>query len=347
MDKIKINLSKTQYAKLNADALTFGFLKKGKQEANLNSFLNLLIANAYLSRYEKERRIHDHLYESFKSYAPKDAALSEMMDYINGVLYEGYLEREDVGHSCFISLRPNIEQASLFATIENEELSFNKQSMSGYLRSLIDDYLRLSGAEREKLLFKKETEMILDAFKSSRKLRIKNEKIDQVMRPFLFDSNEERSFNYLYGDLSGGAAFYPRSVHLFKLHDSLSLLPEYFSFDEKETAALEQRLQEDGLAYAGDRSILALVNFDKEGFKMLKLIYYMRPSYEVLDERNPYQIKVRFHASEMNLFQYLSRFGPHAFILSPEKLQTDLYAFYSHAYQSYKKRLPLPSLSKK
>ena len=60
MEKIKINLSAAQYSKLSLDAQTFGFLKKGTEEANLNAFLNTLIANAYRSRYDKERLIHGH-----------------------------------------------------------------------------------------------------------------------------------------------------------------------------------------------------------------------------------------------------------------------------------------------
>lgn len=335
MEKIKINLSTTQYAKLSLDAQTFGFLKKGSEEANLNAFLNTLIANAYHSRYEKERLIHDHLYQSFQALAPSNEALAEMMDYINGVLYQGYLNRNEDNLTAFVSLRPNQEQATLFATIEAEELAFSHETMSGYLRSLIDDYLRLSGAEKESLLFSAEEKQILDALKNSRKIRIKNETMDFTMRPFYYDSNDEGTFNYLYGEIANGTNPFFRSFHLYKLKDSLSLLPEYFTFTAAEKRFLENQLDQDGLAYAGDKVIDAIVIFDHIGYKTLKSIYYLRPAFSVLESTNPEKIRIQLHASSLNLHHYLARFGSHAVVESPVKLRNDLAAFFQKASDVY------------
>lgn len=335
VEKIKINLSPEQYGKLSVDAQTFGFLKKGTEEANLNAFLNTLIANAYHARYEKERLIHDHLYQSFKALSPSDQALGEMMDYINSVLYEGYLSRDEKELRSFISLRPNQEQATLFATIEAEELAFSNETMSGYLRSLIDDYLRLSGAEKESLLFPKEEEQILDALKSSRKLRIKNDTMDFVLKPYFFDSNDEGTFNYVYGEIGNGYNPFPRSFHLFKLKDSLSVLPEYFAFTPEDQEFLENKLKQDGIAYAGDETIDAFVTFDRLGFKMLKSIYYLRPSFVVIEKTNSEHVRVRLHGSSMNLHHYLSRFGEHALVESPLRLRNDLASFYHKADHRY------------
>jgi hypothetical protein len=337
VDKIKINLSPVQYDKLCLDAQTFGFLKKGSEEPNLNAFLNTLIANAYRSRYDKERLIHDHLYQSLKSLAPSDQTLAEIMDYMNSVLYKGYLGRNEQDLTSFVSLRPNQEQATLFATIEAEELAFSNETMSGYLRSLIDDYLRLSGAEKESLLFPEEKQQILDALKSSRKIRIQNETMSFVMRPFYFDSNAEGTFNYVYGEVGNGYAIFPRSFHLFKLKGSLSLLPEYFTFTEEEKAYLQKKLAQDGLAYAGDETLDAVVIFDRIGFKMLKSIYYLRPSFLVLQKESPDRIRIHLHGSSMNLFHYLVRFGNRAVVESPLKLRKDLASFYARADQAFSK----------
>jgi len=335
VEKIKINLSPEQYGKLSVDAQTFGFLKKGTEEANLNAFLNTLIANAYHARYEKERLIHDHLYQSFKALSPSDKALAEMMDYINSVLYEGYFGRDEKELRSFVSLRPNQEQATLFATIEAEELAFSNETMSGYLRSLIDDYLRLSGAEKESLLFPKEEEQILDALKSSRKLRIKNDTMDFVLKPYFFDSNDEGTFNYVYGEIGNGYNPFPRSFHLFKLKDSLSVLPEYFAFTPEDQEFLENKLKQDGIAYAGDETIDAFVTFDRLGFKMLKSIYYLRPSFVVIEKTNSEHVRVRLHGSSMNLHHYLSRFGEHALVESPLRPRNDLASFYHKADHRY------------
>lgn len=335
MEKIKINLSSTQYAKLMNDAQTFGFYKKENEEANLNSFLNTLIVNAYKLRYEKERLIHDRLYQSFKSLSPSNQTLAETMEYINSVANKGYLNRSNQNLTSFISLRPNQEQATLFATIESEELAFSNESMSGYLRSLIDDYLRLSGAEKESLLFPEEEKQILDALKNSRKIKIKNAVTDFLLRPYYYDSNEEGSFNYVYGDVSDNGVLFPRSFHLYKLKDSMSLLPEYFSFSEEEKKGLETILKQDGIAYAGDQSVQATVIFNHTGYKMLKSIYYLRPNFIVNDKTDSDKINVTLYGSAMNIFHYLSRFGSSAIVISPENLRKDLASFYHKANTAY------------
>jgi len=335
MDKVKINLGYLSYEKLSYDAETFGFFHDDGS-MNLNAFLNVVIANMYDFRKDNLTQRRNFLQGRLSNrynHVQIDQLVSSLssFDSLSRHISE---ESKDV----YVSIRPNKETQLLFETIALTECK--ETSFSSYLFSLLEEYLHLDQSEREIIANKKEYELVNKAIEDNLFIAFTNG-IDRkvILRPFLFGSNRDNSFNYVYGVL-GEQGKELCSVHLFKLRNNLVLIDKHFSFTKDEKDYMNKNLITQGIQFIGSSFIKATVELDKLGLKRLKKIYYNRPLIEsITPNEKTGGGTVVLAGSEYQIQSYLYRLEDHAFVLNPLSMSQKLCESHRLAYLEYSKKL--------
>lgn len=332
MERIKIGLDYASASQLVNDAETFGFLKRDGS-VNLNLFLNTLLAHLYTESSRRSSSIKDLLHETLKS-SPVDAATIDQLSLsIDNIIFHGVFTQTKATLSYPLSFRPTRDKEKMFSQIEAREL--RDRTMANYLRSLLTDYLKLAQAERECVIFLPTVNQIEEAFHSGRKVQIKLGANLVQMRPYLLLENEERTFMYLYGDISAEKrTLVPEAFHLYKIADHLAIGSDYCDFTDKEKQYLDKAIATGGPQYIAENPITASFQLDDYGLKMLRSVYYNRPKILALNE---VEKTVVVAGSKNHLFQYFFRFGEHAVALSPETLKKSLLSAFEKASKAYTK----------
>ncbi|MEG1608878.1 MAG: hypothetical protein RR348_03345, partial [Clostridia bacterium] len=173
-----------------------------------------------LVKQRKKRReiIHDTLSEAleFATDLQSQERLSHYIDTIFDKIYfadEQYRMLADQ-----IWIRPNKENLIIFDEIVESELSICQMDISAYLRSLLNEYVKLPQHQRELLLFAGEIEIVFQSIETDRILNFKyeNKKCSLVAincySEYLYDQS-----NYVIGYDTKTKKL--KSIKLYKMQD--------------------------------------------------------------------------------------------------------------------------------
>lgn len=186
-DKIKIKVSYFVSYILDNDAIRFGFMKNN--QSNKNALLNKLIPILFEVRKSRRDEIERILKDEYNR---NDA--ENIYNAVNTVIDKVYFDSEGLGRLVEdIWIRPSKETHPCFDEIENSETRITAQEVSTYIRSLLNEYVRLPQYKREMLTFDKELDLYSYACYTHQIVHFKNKETNEKFRVFLFD--------YCYGAL--------------------------------------------------------------------------------------------------------------------------------------------------
>ena len=181
---IKLSVSSFVVRILENDAIKFGFLKNGK-EPNLNRLLNKLIPNLLYFRKSRRDEIHRILNEDFGR--GDTESIYECVNTIIDKVYFSDAELQVLDE--IIWFRPSVKQNAVFNEIEQSEIKITGQTITEYIRGLLNEYSRFPQYKRETIAFYSE---LYNFSKSCETGKIFHATInDKSIRMF--------AFHYVYG----------------------------------------------------------------------------------------------------------------------------------------------------
>lgn len=145
---IKLSVSSFVVRILENDAIKFGFLKNEK-EPNLNGFLNKIIPN--LLYFRKSRR--DEIFRILSNDFGRNDTES-VYECVNTIIDKVYFSDAELQVlDEVIWFRPSIKQNAVFDEIEQSEIKITCQTVTEYIRGLLNEYSRFPQYKRETIAF--------------------------------------------------------------------------------------------------------------------------------------------------------------------------------------------------
>ncbi len=322
MEKIRINFTKDSLNKLTSDMSLFEFFKSDNT-INKNKYINTLIIN-YFPIFDK---LADSQIEKYTKIVNTHIDSSRIAtDIINDLLTNDKIfsfYKSDCLTS-FISFKPNKEVLRIVNIIEDKYLKY--QSLSSFLRNMIEEYLALPQYEREKIIFLENYEMISESIKDNLKIKVyfKSSDFREVV-PYKIATNKEEIHNYLL------AVADEKTVVSFRLSriDYIYKIKEKVCLSSKLKDQLE-KVAESGAQFPYNNAVKAVIELTKEGERLYKKKYLNRPSVTSIDDS-----MYHFECSYNQLLLYFFAFGKEAKVISPYWLKEKMKKEYFEAYNSY------------
>jgi len=325
MEKIKINLSNKSLNDLLNDMVTFEYYKRNG-EINKNGFLNTLLKN-YFTTYDNMMNSHIDTYAKIlKKHIYQENKIAEI---VNDLIKTNELLPFKVNKNieASISFKLINSNHNIFRVIENKYLSY--QSISSFFRNLIESYLSLPKYKREQIIYLPTYELLMDAIKDKRKIKIYLKKDNEkVIFPYKVSSNKEEIYNYLIGLSYSKNKYTINSIHLSRI-DYIYLLKEKFDIEEENITKLE-RVIENGAQFPYTTPCIAQIKLTKTGQRLYRKKYLNRPNVIKIEDD-----VYHFNCSFDQLVLYFFSFGKEAQILTPDYLKKNLKEQYLEAYNSY------------
>lgn len=322
-EKIKISVPEKICELLRKDAGDFR-IRKPSGEENLNAFINTLIVNFYESFSADD----EELRESVKG------ALSSIPEKYAGEAYLAVMKalakrekEEDLGRCLAVSFKPTKESESVIVYIENVLLK--QESISSFYRRLFIAYAKKPKNEREKIIHKKNYDLIQRALKKGVRicLSLDNGRVYNDVSVFAIEAAKDELFNYalLYSDGKN------RTVRLAKIR-TVSLLADIAEIPEESKRMFERQLAAGAQypIYASDDEPIK-VQITEKGKELFERIYLYRPVPTSV-EGDVYT----FDCSANQVLYYFERFGAEALILSPKRLGIFMRNYYYFALKKYR-----------
>lgn len=162
-DSFKIRISHFAYMVLDYDAGIYGFIHKN-EESNINGLINKLIPILLEKRKERRNLIHDTLDEALE-FRFDEKKSDKLRSYLDAIMDKTYFagEEYDSDRSEEIWIRPSQKNAEIFDEIKDSETEICQLNRSDYLRSLLNEYVRLPQFRREQILFSQELNKLIDS----------------------------------------------------------------------------------------------------------------------------------------------------------------------------------------
>lgn len=229
---IKLYISNFVSQILSHDAIRFEYTDK-EGSPNLNGFLNKIIPNIMHYRKYRREKIRKILSEDYQR---KDT--DQIYNCVNTVIDEVYFSDEELDIlEDTVWFRPSIKKKAVFNEIADSETILTGQSVSVYIRGLLNEYSRLPQYLREKIAFNDE---LIDFKNASETGRIFHATVNRKsIRVFAFQYVYEWTYdqgNYLIGyDLTHKVI---GAIPLYKIKNPFVVDTKY-----KPTEMLLQNLQ--------------------------------------------------------------------------------------------------------
>lgn len=191
-DKIKVRITSFLSLMLTNDALAFEFIKKDSSP-NMNAFMNKLIPNLFYIRKQRREQIkHEIQHLKTTPYYDDLEQISISLDSVITQVFFSYEFDEPLDEELWI--RPTSETLPIFDEIYHEETAITTLEMSAYIRNLLEEYARLPLYKREHLTFKKEDDLMAEAYYTDKMVSLTYDdvryKVSMLKRMFGFMYNQ-------------------------------------------------------------------------------------------------------------------------------------------------------------
>jgi hypothetical protein len=325
-EKIKIYTTKRVSTILEKDAETFEFFKNKNYALNKNAFLTELILN-YFNQFEQSRKhLNTKIFKILDSniFLQKDILQNLSSVLTNEVQSEMYAEKNEKFNN-LISLKPTKKSEQQINYIQSYLLK--DCSLSEYFRNMLTSYSLLPQDKREEIIFKPQFDVISKAIKTKRKIFITtfgNNRIEAS--PYQFAITKEEIHLYLLFQNKNGNML---SIKLSRIK-SATILNQSCEFNDLSKDYFNKMIEFGPQYPLNETSEKAVVKLTSRGLNLFHKIYTHRPIPESMQE-NIYT----FSGSHMQVFQYFTRFGKDAEIISPLSLRDAMKNFHKGAFVIY------------
>ena len=330
-DKIKIYVTAHIADVLEKDAESFEFFKKDGKTPNKNAFLSRLVVN-YSDEYnDGQAELFSLLKNTVQKHAHlQERALQELCFAIGEKINARAASPENEKFDKLVSLKPTKDTQPIVDYIETYCL--NGCSLSEYFRNMFAAYAALPQDKRESILCKRQREALLQAIKEKRKVFLTvshDKKSTMELSPYALSTTKEELHCYVLGH--DGHHCIP--LRLSRV-DTVTVLNERAEFTDLERSVFEKMLTYGPQFLCAPNEEEVRVELTERGVKKFRKMYVHRPIPSKI-EGSVYS----FNCSYNQIFIYFTRFGSDAYILSPERLRSDMHRFHTSASNHYFKRL--------
>ena len=334
-NKQHLNLSVYAYDVIQNDMLLFGNHK-------ISNFLNLIFNHYYpdadasislvLNRYRSEL---DDIFSRVKADdKTKNSIIETLVEQKKNLLEHKSRQYEKGYYFKFYLNKKNFEYLTE-DTSECQENDYYKKC-GQYIKSVIEEYARLSYVEREQIYYKPRIQIIEHAIKEKKQLRVitESKKIYYVY-PYKILQDPLATTNYLvgfsYSDIRSKEQKIPCSFKIAALH---AVEPQSSSgkITAKETTLLEQKMERRGVQFMVGEETRIRIRLTKAGIHRYDRYIHLRPAFSEIQEPDIYV----FNCTEAQAQFYFFKFGADAEVLEPERLRKCFQKMYKDAGERYK-----------
>lgn len=326
MEKYKIRISFATYYALLDDMYNFDYLHNDGTP-NKNYFFNTLIQGFY-SNYKKRRENVEGLIKKYinvkgKNKVEYENLIKTITLNLNKLYYSDFHYRY---HNTSIFIYPSNGTKELFDEIEINELS--DESMSEFIRNLLNEYISIPFFERERCLYWNQFVKIEKAIENNKIIYMylkDNTKIEMI--PVGIFTSIEEKYNYVVGKMKTSKGLINFSIKLSKIK-SVIISNQQYDLSKTELNEIQEQLN-NGPEFMSKENTHAVIQFTKYGIKRFKACYKDRPVPTLIRDEGIYI----FDADINKLFLYLIQFGKHIKVIEPIELKEKLIKFYKEAIE--------------
>ena len=209
----------------------------------------------------------------------------------------------------------------------NEEVYY-RDNIGKYLKAIIEEYSRLTYAEREKIIFKHFVDAIEKSINDKIKIGIETGGKSFVVSPYQLMENKERTYTYLAAIGEDGASCCFRLSGINKINP----IPVSRSFIDSivATEKIKEDIEKKTIQFLTDDVEEIVVKMTDAGVRMYKSIHHLRPEYTSV-KGDLFFFSCTYRQAEY----YFFNFGENATIIKPDSLASSLKERYYNAYKQY------------
>lgn len=336
-EKINIYVPHEIGLQLKNDAKLFEIFKKDKRTVNLNRFLTLVLCGYYDDYCHENKEIHDSIMNIIGSVALGEKAKEVIADQIvNQVFLPSIPKRKGKKPIC-LSLKPTNDTERIIQNVmKNLE---GKDFISQYFCRMLMSYCRKPISQREQIVFKENYDKLLMACHEGRSVTfslIWDDKNVYEVIPYTITAGQEEMFNYLIGEGTHYKTSEPVACS-FRLNriDRLS----YGRINRPIAETIRrycERMIDTAPQYAINTDEEICVKLNDAGEKLYNRIYYGRPAYDRIEDKEDGHYYF-FSCASTQVFHYFRRFdNDTAEIISPHHVRERMIRFHENALQPYR-----------
>ena len=212
------------------------------------------------------------------------------------------------------------------------------ETVSQYIRALIEEYCDLDFLSREKIYYKKYFEEIENAIALKQQLKIKTKKRKIIhFNPFAIHTDNLNMYHYLIGinpDIDNQKYSNIQTYRISFFKDVRCTKKNAFISREK-AKQINQLIIDKGCQFLASPLVDAEVKLTDIGINLYNSQFHLRPSYtSAIFEKDNNILK--FCCTEDQLLYYFFKFGSDAIILEPKSLSQKFVTKYEDAIIKYK-----------
>lgn len=325
--RISINLSDFANYIIETDMVTFGKDKR-------STFINIVIKN-FKDEAKSTITTSSEAYraEIEEILCKKDINIdSKEYKRIVDSLAEHYIEnivRHNDKKGNTYKVRLNKDNTE-YLTRKSLDSDYYDNSIGAYVNALLEEYSRLSYKEREAIVYKDNFELINNAIRDKKILKIdfawgKTKKI----KPYKLSADRQQMYYYLVGYDKDSKENVSCRVNYI---EKITCLKENSSLTLEDKKSIERDLSEKGIQFMTGVASEVKIRLTDRGKDMYNRILHLRPLFrEIIDE----DIYI-FNCNCMQIEFYFLKFGKEAEIISPLELREKFKNTYLEAYELYK-----------
>ena len=363
--KQHLNLSESAWQVVYDDIHNF---YPNEEQESFSGFLNRVFKNFYQAaeatislRFLEKVEELEKLYSSneFKSLDKKTIAM--FIDKYTHV-YESELKEKALSYENGHGEKFRINKDNLDILRESLEGNYYEGTIGLYLKAIFEEYAQKPAYIREQIFFLDTVNQINLAISKQRKLKlILNQKVSvkgdikytqrYYVSPYKIVQDKTSQFNYLVGysekindievtDANGkikkSSEVGEKTVCCFRISriNQIGLMSSMGAkISEEHKKELNEELVKRTPMYMSSNPIDIKVRFTDKGLELLKRQIYMRPQFYDVDKTDKH-IYI-FHCTEIQLTNYLWKFGWDAYVMEPNNLSMKFKIRYERALKSY------------
>lgn len=322
-EKIKVNITNQTYEILKKDMELFEFTKNDGS-LNQNLFYTTIITNYYETFNLKQNKLIKIIKTKLNEETNlKDQKILDIANDLSMEIIKFDLTNNNALSDKSIAIKPTKSSIKAIDYINNYLLL--NSSISAFYRTLFLSYTKEPQDIREQIIFKDKYEIIIEAIKEHKQLFFSTTKkgVKHEVSPFILTKSKEELFNYLL-------ALENNIISSFRLTriEHITIINKQTTFSEKDIF-LFNKMCEYGAQYELTKldNEEIIVDLTDTGLLMYKNIYLHRPIPTKIEGKRYY-----FNCSYTQIFQYFTRFGEFAKVISPIKLKEQINNFHKNAF---------------
>ncbi len=341
-EKITLYMTEKMSRELRQDAERFEAFNDDNYTPVMNAFLSALLANYYDQYINNRSQLIASIKSTLNTYVPQKKEedltnrIMEILPQHNKALFDG-------PKNVRVPLKPTSKTDKIITELKKQ----NEDRLSAPICDIFASYLSLPMFEREKIIFKTNTEK-LDAFcKTNQPITLylssakdPNKKIHIV--PYKLVHGTDEMFNYLLCQTYNEKleSYVPSTMRLCRISEP-KLDPAPTSL-KPDVISLLDMMNQRGPAYTISEEIESRVLLTKDGMDRFSKVSFGRPNQYSKEPQPDGSCIYVFKNSPNQLYLYFRRFDAEdAKVLSPEKLVNQIKTFHEKAWKAYEQDEPI------